>query len=285
LGDEGLFEDSRKKPLPRFPRVIGVVTSQTGAAIQDILNILSRRWPLAKVLVYPAVVQGAGAAKTLIRGVKALDGKADVIILGRGGGSAEDLRPFNDETLARTIAAAATPIISAVGHETDYTICDFAADLRAPTPSAAAELATPSMADYQNRIAAYGVWLKRNAHERLDFHALTLDRITSSPAFQIPMEQIRKKQRKLDFLTGMLYNNKKILLERLAGELARRAALLDSLSPLRVLERGYAAVFGETGAVQAASGVHPGDRLYIRFRDGEVVAVAEGSSQFTVHSS
>jgi exodeoxyribonuclease VII large subunit len=272
LSDEGLFDESRKKTLPRFPRVIGVVTSQTGAAIQDILNILSRRWPLAKVLVYPATVQGAGAAKTLLRGVKTLDGKADVIILGRGGGSAEDLWPFNDEMLARTIAAAATPIVSAVGHETDYTICDFVADLRAPTPSAAAELVAPSLTDYQRRVTAYGVWLRRNAREMLDQHALALDRITSRPAFQIPMEQVRKKQRKLDFFAGMLYNNKKILLERLAGELARRAALLDSLSPLRVLERGYAAVFSQAGAIQAAADVKAGDRLHIRFRDGEVEA-------------
>jgi exodeoxyribonuclease VII large subunit len=228
------------------------------------------------VLVFPATVQGAGAATTLIRGVKTLDGKADVIILGRGGGSAEDLWPFNDEALARTIAAAGTPIVSAVGHETDYTICDFVADLRAPTPSAAAELVAPSIVDVEHRVAAYGVWLRRKARERLDRHALALDRITASSAFQIPMEQIRKKQRKLDFFAGMLYNNKKILLEQLSGKLARRAALLDSLSPLRVLERGYAAVFGEAGAIQAAASVHPGDRLHIRFRDGDVEAVADG---------
>lgn len=298
LSAEGLFDDGRKKPLPAYPKTIGVVTSETGAAFQDIVNVLTRRWPLAKVLLAPAQVQGQGAADTLVKGLRALDRRCDVIIIGRGGGSAEDLWQFNSEALARQIGVTETPVVSAVGHETDFTICDLAADVRAPTPSAAAELATPSMDDLRERVAAcdellrqsawnlvdgqglkrvnaYSIWLRRNAYGLVDRLGLELDRLTSAAALRSPMEQIKKKQEKLDFLCDMLYNNKKHILERHSRELSRRAALLDSLSPLRVLERGYAAVYREDKPLASVVGVKPGDTVDMRLRDGKIRATAE----------
>lgn len=298
LSAEGLFDDGRKKPLPAYPKTIGVVTSETGAAFQDIVNVLTRRWPLAKVLLSPAQVQGQGAADTLVKGLRTLDGRCDVIIIGRGGGSAEDLWQFNSEALARQIAVTETPVVSAVGHETDFTICDLAADVRAPTPSAAAELATPSMDDLRKRVAAcdellrqsawnlvdgqglervnaYSIWLRRNAYGLVDRLGMELDRITSAAALRSPMEQIREKQKKLDFIYDMLYNNKKHTLERHSRELSRRAALLDSLSPLRVLERGYAAVYREDKPLSSIAGVKPGDTVDMQLRDGKIRATAE----------
>ena len=156
LSDEGLFDQARKRPIPGFPKRIGIVTSQTGAAIRDLQSILERRWPVGHVILYPALVQGAGAPASLCAGIEYFNNRCpvDVIIVGRGGGSGEDLSAFNDEKLARTIASSAIPVISAVGHESDVSISDFVADLRAPTPSAAAELAVPDMSEYSSRINA-----------------------------------------------------------------------------------------------------------------------------------
>lgn len=155
LEKEGLFDAAKKKPLPKIPTRIGIITSPTGAAIRDIINILGRRFPLAKAVLYPALVQGEGAAPDLVRGIDYFNdaGNVDVIIIGRGGGSLEDLWAFNDETLARRVAASKIPVISAVGHETDFTLCDFAADRRAPTPSAAAELAVPETGELSRKLS------------------------------------------------------------------------------------------------------------------------------------
>jgi len=270
LTEEGIFDPSRKKPLPLFPERIGVVTSETGAVFRDIVNVLSRRWPLATVILSPAPVQGDGAAGILAQCIRTLDGKCDVIIIGRGGGSAEDLWQFNDEGLARAVAAAATPVISAVGHETDTTLCDFAADVRAPTPSAGAELAAPSAEELYSRLKAYGHYLRRSGEGTLIGMREALDSIELAD----PSALLLKKRERLDFYIKMLYNNKRTLLERHGSGLAQRAQRLDGLSPLRVLARGYAAVYkaGEAGAVASAAGLVPGDELDIRFHDGEVKA-------------
>ncbi|MCL2056991.1 MAG: exodeoxyribonuclease VII large subunit [Oscillospiraceae bacterium] len=242
LADEGLFDSSRKKSLPAFPEKIGVVTSETGAAFRDIVQVLSRRWPIASVTLYPAPVQGEGAADALAHGVRALDGKCDVIILARGGGSAEDLWQFNDENLVRAVAAASTPLISAVGHETDTTLCDFAADVRAPTPSAAAELAVPSAAEVYGRVRSCGYFLRQNALGMLGGAQEALDTVSSGFMSYSPRFLLEKKRERLDFLADMLYNSKNTVVGRYSSKLARRAGVLFSPRPLRGLARGYSAV-------------------------------------------
>lgn len=179
LGQEGLFDQSRKKPLPRFPRTVGVITSPTGAAVQDIRNILTRRFPNINIILCPVLVQGDGAPPQLIDAVRKLDaeGRCDVIIIGRGGGSIEDLWAFNNETLARTIAACRTPVISAVGHETDFTICDFVADMRAPTPSAAAELAVPDVRELRAYYQSQRQYLQSLMENRIRRQRAQLDRL------------------------------------------------------------------------------------------------------------
>jgi exodeoxyribonuclease VII large subunit len=269
LAGEGLFDAARKKPIPRYPFTIGVITSQTGAVIRDIINVLSRRWPAATLKLRPAAVQGAGAELSLIEGLRELDGNCDVVIIARGGGSAEDLQAFNSEALAWAIASMTTPVISAVGHETDYTICDFVADLRAPTPSAAAELAAPDVSELMERLAATRLWLGREVRGMLDSLGEELDRLSGHPALGDPASIVKKKREKIDFLAQRLYNNKKRIFDAGASAVANRARLLDSLSPLRVLERGYTAAFKGTEPVTKAAGLEAGDRITLRFRDGQ----------------
>ena len=272
LESEGLFSAERKKPLPKIPSRIGVITSPTGAAVRDIINILGRRFPYAEMVLYPALVQGAEAAPSLIRGVRHFKQtkSVDVIIIGRGGGSIEDLWAFNDETLAREIASSPIPVISAVGHETDFTICDFAADRRAPTPSAAAELAVPDTRELMRRIS--------NVTDRCEYllNAIVaerkkyLDSVASRPVLSSPeryiedrrMDVLRMEER-IETLMGSLYKAK-------ANSFSLLAAKLDVLSPLSVLTRGYSFVSDEGGKViKSAHGASVGDRVNISFSDGE----------------
>lgn len=292
LAARGLFDEAHKKPLPEYPRRIGVVTSETGAALQDIINVLTRRYPLAGLLLCPAVVQGREAPMSLIRALQALDanGGCDVIILARGGGSAEDLAAFNDEALASAVFAAETPVVSAVGHETDFTICDFVADLRAPTPSAAAELCTPSAEQLARRLASTRMVLRAGARQKLlrETQRLArssvllragarqglrrrderLERVKQAPALRSPRAWLMKNHERLDFLSGSLYNKKSAYIHWCGERLARRAALLDTLSPLRVLQRGYCVATREGDAVTSVGRVAPGEALEVRFRDG-----------------
>ncbi|MCL2068635.1 MAG: exodeoxyribonuclease VII large subunit [Oscillospiraceae bacterium] len=250
LSKLGVFDPARKKPIPAWPMRVGVVTSETGAAIGDITQVLSRRWPVARMLFCPAQVQGEGAAQSLIAALKKLDGggKCDVIIIGRGGGSSEDLRAFSDEALAMAVYEAKTPVISAVGHEMDISICDMAADLRAPTPSAAAELAVPL----------------------LEQELLSLERREKDL-----QRFIKNKWERLDFFADSLYNIQKEMIRGKNRELAAKSALLDSLSPLRILGRGYAAVFHEDRAVRSAAELREGQKVGIRFADGTAQARIE----------
>jgi len=186
LFSKGLFDDAHKKPLPAFPRRIGVVTSQTGAALQDIINVISRRYPVCELLTAHADVQGENAASALVSALKMLDERCDVIIIGRGGGSAEDLRAFNDEALAYAVYEAKTPVVSAVGHEVDYTICDFVADLRAPTPSVAAELVTPSAQELKQRVSGYRDFFSRHAGNLIGSNSQRLQKLRSSPGLSSP---------------------------------------------------------------------------------------------------
>ena len=268
---EGLFDEARKKPLPTYPRVIGVITSPTGAAVRDILNILGRRYPLADVLLYPALVQGAGAAESLVRGVELFEkhGLADVLIIGRGGGSMEDLWAFNDETLARAVAAARTPVISAVGHETDYTILDYVADLRAPTPSAAAELAVPDKGELVRRLWAAEEGLSLRMAERLRRATLALSQLQNARAMQSPLHYIEDRHLQLMYLREKLERGVTAVLEKHRYCLQGLCAKAEALNPLGVLARGYAAVFDGAGRVASSmKDVKINDELSVRFADG-----------------
>lgn len=274
LGAEGLFDQEHKMPLPRFPRRIGVITSPTGAAVRDIINVTGRRYPLAKVYLYPALVQGAGAEADLVSAVDYFDksGLCDVIIIGRGGGSIEDLWAFNSEALARKIFECRIPIISAVGHETDFTICDFVSDMRAPTPSAAAELAVPDSSEI--RIALDGILdrcssaLVRNVERARE----RLDRAGASFAAEKFSLLVGEKREELSRVYERAVTATDGRLERSRGDLAILAEKLSALSPLSVLSRGYSVVTRKGCGIGTVSDLEIGDRISVRFRDGSVTA-------------
>ncbi len=277
LAKEGLFDESRKKPLPRFPSRVGVVTSPTGAAVRDILNVLGRRYPLAQVVFIPVLVQGEGAAPQLCDALRLLNEKqaADVIIIGRGGGSIEELWAFNEESVARAVASSRIPVISAVGHETDFTICDFAADMRAPTPSAAAELAVPDQQALlqqlghlrERMVAAAGHAVTRES-QRLA--ALRQKRCLSTPLFFVEEQGMR-----LDYLTRAFASAAQVTIGRGQQRLAAVSGKLDALSPLKVLSRGYAIAYKGEQVLKSVEDVHTGDRVSVRLADGSVSCVVE----------
>lgn len=276
MESEGLFDPMRRLPIPKYPKKIGVITSPTGAAVHDIINILSRRFPCAEMILFPSQVQGEGAAEQLMTGLLFFQTyhPVDVIILGRGGGSAEDLWAFNDERLARTVADCTIPVISAVGHESDFTICDFVADLRAPTPSAAAELATPNGAELLYAFHGYETRLRRVMEERVARERQTLRLLTSgilsNPKQVFDPQRMRTSdlERRLESAVCNVATGKR---SRFASVCAR----LEALNPLSVLSRGYAAVNVDERTVTKAAQISAGDRLKVRFADGEVMAVAE----------
>lgn len=278
LEAEGLFDTSKKKPLPKIPTRIGVITSPTGAAIRDMINILGRRFPLAEVILYPALVQGTEAAPDLVRGVDYFNdtGNVDVIIIGRGGGSLEDLWAFNDETLARRVAASRIPVISAVGHETDFTLCDFAASRRAPTPSAAAELAVPETGELARKLSNVTSRLELLLEARLKLYRERLSRAGSARVLKNPMYFIDDKRLALGMEERALFDRMGATLAAKRADFMKNAAKLDSLSPLAVLSRGYGAVFdADGGVVRSAAEARPGERLSIMLSDGRVHTTVE----------
>lgn len=268
----GMFDERYKKPIPVMPVRIGLITSETGAAVQDVVNVLSRRYPLATLVLSPAQVQGREAANAIVKSLKNLDakGNCDVIIIARGGGSAEDLQSFNDEGLAFAVFEAKTPVISAVGHEVDYTICDFVADLRAPTPSAAAELVAEPVSSILNRLENIRESIADNAYFMLQTGEDKLEKMRKNTHLASPMGYVLKNQQKLDFFSQSLYNKKHLDLGHFENEISSRARLLESLSPLKVLARGYSAAFRDNKAVTSAEKLNCGDELDLRFRDGSV---------------
>ncbi len=276
LAAEGLFDAARKKALPRYPMRIGVATSPTGAAIRDILQILQRRWPVAKVIFCPVLVQGDGAAQQIAQAVRRFNrlGCADVLLVGRGGGSAEDLWAFNEEIVVRAVAESKIPVISAVGHETDFTLCDFAADLRAPTPSAAAELAVPDGAQVLAQIVSSRLHARAALEEKVRTGYAKLEAVRSLRVMRDPQQIADLRRARLDSLAARVQHT---AARRVDGEQARFSALcakLDALSPLRVLSRGYAAVSREDGAALFRIGqVKAGDTVKIRVLDGRISAV------------
>ena len=271
LHQEGLFAPEHKKPIPRCPDTIAIITSAAGAAVHDMLRILRARWPMAQVRLLPVRVQGAGAARELAGAVRYANRwrLADVILIGRGGGSMEDLWAFNEEVLARAVYESQLPVISAVGHEPDVTIIDFVADLRAATPSNAAELAVPDRNEVTQHVTQLELRCRQAIQSRLQRERQRLDRLTASPALTEPLRQIEERRMLLD---DRQYRLAQALRHRLSGEQTRFAGLLaklDALSPLKVLRRGYAFARDETGAVvTSAASVELGERLSLRLADG-----------------
>ena len=259
LGQEGLFDAGRKRPLPAMPRRIAIVTSEAGAVIHDMCTVLTRRFPAVEIRLFPCAVQGAEAPSTIVRGIEyfnaQLDGgdgawKADVLIVARGGGSFEDMFCFNDETLVRAVAASRIPVVSAVGHETDFTLCDFAADVRAGTPSIAAETVVPVLSDLLSRLSVLDMRLAASLRAKGEWFAQRIDHLWDS-------------------LGGALA----LCRERLENRFARAETKLALLSPYSVLERGYSLTVTEDGAVvKDAASLSPGDRIVTRFSKGETVS-------------
>ena len=277
LAAEGLFAEEQKRPLPLFPRRIGVVTSATGAAIHDILNVLRRRGAGLQVVLCPVRVQGDGAAQEIAEGIADLNrqGGMDVLIVGRGGGSLEDLWAFNEEVVARAIRGSAVPVISAVGHEIDFTIADFAADLRAPTPSAAAELVVKSRLELEGHIDHLALRLAAQMQGRLQLLAERVQGL--GRRLRSPLQELELRRRRLAESERRLRDALARRQAEARSQWAVLAGRLDSLSPLRTLARGYAIVFAEKSglAVRRAAEVAPGDSLRIRLSRGELRAVVE----------
>lgn len=274
---QGLFDETNKKPIPRFAQRIGVVTSETGAALQDILNILSRRCPMAQVVLAPALVQGREAPDSLIAALQALDewGKCDVIIIGRGGGSMEDLWCFNDERLVRQIVACHTPIISAVGHETDFTLCDYAADLRAPTPSAAAELASVKMEELEERLEILADRTKRAAGHCLAQKEQQLQRLSLQLTHLTPERRLQEYAEKLQNLWNMIQSSEKSVIIKKQEALRLQSARLQALDPMARLAGGYSIVLKDGRVLSSIQQVQEGDHLQVRLHDGTLRVLTE----------
>lgn len=270
LSEEGLFAPERKRPLPRYPMKIAVITAANGAAIRDIENIISRRWSMCEILLFPASVQGADAPSELTAALKRAYGTEgiDVLIIGRGGGAAEDLSAFNDEKLARTLALSPFPTISAVGHETDYTVIDFIADRRAPTPSAAAELAVPDGEAVRAYIKSCEEQICKLTAQKVEYLSLRLDAITRSAVLTDKAYFIGRAESRINELSLRMRAAETELLGRKQQALARTAAVLDSLSPLKTLSRGYAAVIKDGRTVHTSAEIDKGDAVSVLMCDG-----------------
>lgn len=276
LEEEGLFSDIYKKKIPFLPNRVGVITSKTGAVIRDIINVSTRRYPNVNLVIYPAAVQGVNVSSTVIKGIKTFNklGNVDVIIIARGGGSFEDLFGFNDESLAREIFKSRIPIVSAVGHETDFTICDFVSDLRAPTPSAAAELVYPRYSDIlakistdRNRnILAINGYLNR----KKDY----LNRIKAAKIEKVPYDMINSYRVNIDKMLTLSKNILDMKIEKYKSMCVKNIARIDALSPLKTLTRGYSVIQNENGhVITSKKDVKKNDKLNITLKDGKIDAV------------
>lgn len=276
LSAEGLFDESLKKQLPKFPAKIGIVTSTEAAALQDMLNIISRRYPIAEIVIYPCLVQGANAPESICSALKRADsGENDIIIVGRGGGSLEDLMAFNSESVARAIFKCETPIISAVGHETDTTIADYAADLRAPTPSAAAELAVPELSSLINFLNASQKVLEKKLIDKTVFLRLQLENREKSLIAAEPKNRIENSQKLLDERKRRLQELLKIKTELKGAELKAKISALDNLSPTKIMMRGYSLVYKDEKLIHSVSELKTGDNISVKLHDGEIEAAVK----------
>lgn len=271
LAKEGLFASEHKKSLPKIPSRVAVITSPTGAAVQDIFNIIKRRFPSVTVIMCPVQVQGESAVLTLIKAVEEVNQKqcADVIIIGRGGGSIEDLWAFNDESLARTVFASKIPVISAVGHETDFTICDYVADKRAPTPSAAAELAVPDRQELILRLEKLKTNLKVYLSNTFEKNKLKYSALMNKQCMKNPYFYITLKEQTIDLLESKLNKEFERIYSKNNAEFLRVASKLNSLSPTNVLLRGYSVVYKDGKVVSSEKQLNKGENIKITFSDGK----------------
>lgn len=296
LEQEGLFDQRYKKPIPKIPRRVGVVTASTGAAIKDIISTIKRRWPLVEILLFPSLVQGENAAPDIVKQIKrSEDYDIDTLIVGRGGGSIEDLWPFNEEIVARAIFECKIPVISAVGHEIDFTIADFVADLRAPTPTAAAELAVPAIPDIKNYINQLQIRLTKTMQNKIDYNKKHLNEITSRYIFTNPISIYQTKEMlfdslidRLKYATTTLVSKKEKkyielknsyifktpfqLIDKKANKYLQLVSKLETLSPLETIKRGYTMTKKDDKVITSKKDLKKKDKIEITFQDGNVEA-------------
>ena len=274
LEKEGLFNELHKKPIPLYPKIVGVLTSQTGAVIRDIINVSTRRNPNVHIRLFPVPVQGPGAAEQIAEKIRKMNQQklADVLIIGRGGGSLEDLWPFNEEIVARAIYESELPIISAVGHETDFTIADFVADLRAPTPSAAAELAVPDVYELKQKINNCQNRCRMSLKKQMQVMRLRYEKCMKSRVFTDPMRKIRDMSVRLDLYVQRLENKIKNIQKDNHREYAELVTKLDTLSPLKTLTRGYTITEKNNKIIKSANELKKNDEINLKFYDGEKIA-------------
>jgi exodeoxyribonuclease VII large subunit len=270
LDKEGLFKEENKKKLPIMPKIIGVLTSNTGSVIKDIINVSTRRNPNVYIRLYPVPVQGEGAGAKIAEAIKIMNDKklADVLILARGGGSLEDLWPFNEEIVARAIYNSEIPIVSAVGHETDFSISDFVADLRAPTPSAAAEIVVPNIVNIKQNLDTYNIRLKNSLKKKVEIMKMRYEKCMKSRIYTDPLKIVNDNYLKLDIITKSIINsmNKKMQLSK--TEAIKNLSKLDALSPLKTLSRGYSILEKDTRIVKDAQELQKDDIVKIRLSNG-----------------
>lgn len=282
LQKEGLFSELHKKPLPPYPEKVGVITSPTGAAVRDIINVLGRRFPYAEIVFCPVLVQGEGAHLQLTDAVNLFNSEraADVIIIGRGGGSIEDLWEFNDEGLARAVYNSEIPVISAVGHETDFTICDFVADMRAPTPSAAAELAVPDANELQYALSALKNRMFLNVSSGIADRRSRLEYLTSKGVLKSPDEMLSNRSQRLDTAFSKMLSSYENRIGGKKVEFISAATALSKLDPMSVLMRGFAFVSDKNGKnVYSSQALAKGDKINVRFHDGSAACEVKEITQ------
>ena len=299
LSAEGLFDESRKKKIPTYPKTIGVITSPTGAAIRDIISTIRRRYPICEIIVFPALVQGENAAQDIVEKLKLTqEYQIDTLIIGRGGGSIEDLWPFNEEIVARAIYNSKIPIISAVGHETDFTIADFVADMRAPTPTGAAEMAAPNLKDILLQVDNFRIRLNEAINSRINYQKLILDSIKSSYVIKNPLLMYEQKQQRIDNITetinniikyklqeikhqfsliknNYLINNPTLIYQDKIVQLNNILEKIELLNPMSILKRGYTLAYKNDRIIKSAKNLSLQDKIKLKFSDGTVIANIE----------
>lgn len=274
LEKEGLF--SQKRGLPQFPEKICVITAETGAAIQDIINITGRRFPLTEIILLPVLVQGDKAPESIVKAFeKSGRTGADLVIFGRGGGSSEDLAAFNNENVVRAVFNSSIPTISAVGHETDFTLSDFAADLRAPTPSAAAELAVPDVNELMVSINSTADYLKKRIEDIIGFYSTAVDLLSSKIESKNPMTALSANENRIDSVFSEISEKFRALIAIKEHKLTETASVIEALNPLAVLLRGYSIIYKKNELIHSVKKLNSGDEIKIHFSDGEIDAVVE----------
>lgn len=280
LSAEGLFNPEYKKQIPKIPKRIGIVTAPTGAAIKDILSTIDRRFPICETILFPSLVQGEYAAEDIVRNIKrAEDYNLDVLIVGRGGGSIEDLWPFNEEIVARAIFECTIPVISAVGHEVDFTISDFVSDLRAPTPTGAAEMAVPNIADVIKHIEQYHIRINNAILEKVNYRKFYLDKIKNSFVIKNPMIMYDNKKQKLDIINERINNLIANRLDKTTFYFKSLIEKLEIINPLSVLKRGYSIVYKNDKSVTSIKNLKLNDELNISFLDGKATVSVKDISE------